>query len=36
LERVGQGVVAAFLEKPYQAGALVSKLKEVLRSCPGD
>jgi PAS domain S-box-containing protein len=34
LERVGQGVVAAFLEKPYPSTVLVAKLEEVLRSPP--
>ena len=34
LERVGPDVVAAFLEKPYQAGVLVAKVDEALRSCP--
>jgi PAS domain S-box-containing protein len=36
LERVGQGVVAAFLEKPYRSTVLVAKLEEVLRSCPSN
>jgi PAS domain S-box-containing protein len=31
LERVGQGVVAGFLEKPYPSTGLVAKLEEVLR-----
>jgi CheY-like chemotaxis protein len=30
-ERLGPGVAAAFLEKPYQAGMLVAKVDEVLR-----
>jgi CheY-like chemotaxis protein len=34
LERVGQGVVAAFLEKPYQFSVLVATLEEVLRGSP--
>jgi PAS domain S-box-containing protein len=34
VERVGPGVVAAFLDKPYQPGALVAKLEEVLRRRP--
>jgi two-component system, cell cycle sensor histidine kinase and response regulator CckA len=34
LERVGQGVVGAFLEKPYQFSALVAKLAEVLHGSP--
>jgi PAS domain S-box-containing protein len=36
LERVGQGVVAAFLEKPYGSTVLVAKLEEVLRSSPSN
>jgi CheY-like chemotaxis protein len=32
LERVGSGVVAAFLEKPYRPGVLAAKVEEVLRS----
>jgi PAS domain S-box-containing protein len=35
LERVGSGVVAAFLEKPYQPGVLAAKVEEVLRIRPG-
>jgi PAS domain S-box-containing protein len=35
LERVGGDVVTAFLEKPYQASALVSKLEELMRSSAG-
>jgi PAS domain S-box-containing protein len=31
LERIGQNVVAAFLEKPYLFSVLVAKLEEVLR-----
>jgi PAS domain S-box-containing protein len=31
LERVGQGVVAGFLEKPYPSTGLVAKLEKVLR-----
>jgi two-component system cell cycle sensor histidine kinase/response regulator CckA len=31
LERVGPGVAAAFLQKPYQAGMLAAKVDEVLR-----
>jgi len=34
LERVGSGSVLAFLGKPYQPGALVAKLEEVLYSRP--
>jgi CheY-like chemotaxis protein len=30
-ERFGQGVVAAFLQKPYRAAVLVAKVEEVLR-----
>jgi CheY-like chemotaxis protein len=36
VERVGPGVVSAFLDKPYQPGALVAKVEEVLRSSPND
>ena len=35
MERVGSGVVAAFLEKPYQPGVLAAKVEEVLRIRPG-
>jgi two-component system, cell cycle sensor histidine kinase and response regulator CckA len=35
-ERVGPGVVAAFLEKPYQPGVLAAKVAEVLRIPPGN
>jgi PAS domain S-box-containing protein len=35
LERVGPGVAAAFLQKPYQAGMLAAKVDEVLRIGPG-
>jgi two-component system, cell cycle sensor histidine kinase and response regulator CckA len=35
LERVGHGVVAGFLEKPYRSVVLVAKLEEVLR-CPSN
>ena len=35
LERVGPGVAAAFLQKPYQAGMLAAKVDEVLRKLPG-
>jgi PAS domain S-box-containing protein len=31
LQRVGPNIVAAFMEKPYQAGVLVAKVEEVLR-----
>jgi PAS domain S-box-containing protein len=34
LERVGSGVAAAFLEKPYQPGVLAAKVEEVLRIRP--
>lgn len=34
LERLGEGVVAAFLEKPYRVDVLVAKIEEVLRSGP--
>ncbi|HEY7389367.1 MAG TPA: PAS domain-containing protein [Bryobacteraceae bacterium] len=34
LERVGQDVATAFLEKPYRVDALVSKVEEALRSRP--
>ena len=34
VERVEAGAVAAFLDKPYQPGALVAKLEEVLHSRP--
>jgi CheY-like chemotaxis protein len=34
-ERVGSGVAAAFLEKPYQPRVLVAKVEEVLRIRPG-
>lgn len=33
-ERVGPGVVAAFLGKPYEPGALVVKVEDVLRTQP--
>jgi PAS domain S-box-containing protein len=36
LERVGQEVAAAFLQKPYRAGMLVAKVEEVLHSRPSD
>jgi CheY-like chemotaxis protein len=36
VQRVGPGVVAAFLAKPYQPDALVAKLEEVLRSLPSN
>jgi two-component system, cell cycle sensor histidine kinase and response regulator CckA len=36
LEQVGSGVVAAFLEKPYQPGVLAAKVEEVLRIRPGN
>jgi CheY-like chemotaxis protein len=36
VDRVGSGVVSAFLAKPYQPGALVAKLEEVLRSRPNN
>src|SRR5262249_20988809 len=36
VERVGSGVVAASLAKPYQPGALAAKVEEVLRSRPSD
>ena len=35
LGRVGSGVVAAFLEKPYQPGVLAAKVEEVLHIRPG-
>ena len=35
LERVGSGVVAAFLEKPYQPNVLAAKVEQVLRDHPG-
>jgi CheY-like chemotaxis protein len=34
VERIGPGVVSAFLAKPYQPGALVAKVEEVLRTRP--
>jgi hypothetical protein len=34
LERIGQDVAAAFLEKPYRAEVLVAKIEEMLRSRP--
>jgi PAS domain S-box-containing protein len=36
LERVGPGVAAAFLQKPYEAGMLSAKVDEVLRKQPGN
>jgi PAS domain S-box-containing protein len=35
LERVGSGIAAAFLEKPYQPAVLAAKVEEVLRIRPG-
>jgi PAS domain S-box-containing protein len=34
LERIGQDVAAAFLEKPYRAEMLVAKIEELLRTRP--
>jgi PAS domain S-box-containing protein len=34
LERIGQDVAAAFLEKPYRAEVLVAKIEEMLRRRP--
>jgi hypothetical protein len=34
LERVGQDVATAFLEKPYRSDMLVTKIEEVLRGRP--
>ena len=36
LERVGSDVVAAFLEKPYKANALLATVEEVLRRSPAE
>jgi PAS domain S-box-containing protein len=36
MERFEQGVVAAFLEKPYRIAGLVSKVEDVLRGGRGD
>ena len=36
VERVGAGVVRAFLDKPYQPDPLVAKLEEVLRGRPSN
>jgi CheY-like chemotaxis protein len=36
VDRVGSGVVSAFLAKPYKPGALVAKVEEVLRSRPNN
>jgi CheY-like chemotaxis protein len=36
LERLEEGVVAAFLEKPYRVDVLVAKIEEVLRSGPSN
>jgi PAS domain S-box-containing protein len=36
LERVGSGVAAAFLEKPYQPDVLAARVEEVLHILPGN
>ena len=36
VERVGAGVVRAFLDKPYQPDALVAKREQVLRGRPSN